>query len=352
MSLSRPGSALGPARLAILAAIVLLAAVPATAEAHGPIAPVASTYLAQVTEIPAGFEAKVVDGDLRMWLEAPPSATVIVLDYRNAPYLRFSPSGIQVNENSSMYYLNQTPVPEVPPTNLSSSTPPSWHSVSGGHAYQWHDGRLHALAAIALQPGTNYVGRWTVPIELNGRLTSISGTVLHAAHPSIVWFWPIMVLLACVLAAWRVRDPALDARLARGLALTALIATTVAALGHQLHGRPTVSAGQLVELVAILAFVGWGLRRVLRERPGYFAYFAIAFVALWQGLTLVSTLVYGFVLIALPAFLARTASVVCLASGAGILLLVYRLAGTKPKALRPRTREATAPEHEAELHVG
>jgi hypothetical protein len=29
--------------------------------------------------------------------------------HRGAPYLRFSPTGVEVNLHSSMYYLNQTP---------------------------------------------------------------------------------------------------------------------------------------------------------------------------------------------------------------------------------------------------
>ena len=61
---------------------------------------------------------RCVDGDLRMWLKAPASATVTVLDYRGAPYLRFSRAGVEVNQNSAMYYLNQTPVAALPPTNL------------------------------------------------------------------------------------------------------------------------------------------------------------------------------------------------------------------------------------------
>ena len=131
-----------------LAALVLLAA-PAAAQAHGPVNPAASSYLATVGRIPAGLQAKVVDGDLRMWLQSDPDQTVIVLDYRGAPYLRFSRAGVQVNHNSSMYYLNQVPA-ELIPGNVGPDTPPQWVQVSGGHAYEWHDGRLHALATTAL----------------------------------------------------------------------------------------------------------------------------------------------------------------------------------------------------------
>ncbi|HEV3054406.1 MAG TPA: hypothetical protein VGX45_07110, partial [Solirubrobacteraceae bacterium] len=186
------------------AACMLPASVPATAAAHGPVAPVATAYLARITGVPAGLQAKVVDGYVRMWLRASPNTTVIVLDYRGAPYLRFTGAGVQVNENSSMYYLNQTPVAATPPADLSAHTPPSWHSASGGHAYEWHDGRLQALASVALAPGTNYVGKWSIPMLVGGQRTVITGTLWHRNDPSFVWFWPMIVLLACVIAAWRV----------------------------------------------------------------------------------------------------------------------------------------------------
>ena len=152
----------------------------------------------------------------------------MILDYRGAPYLRFSPEGVEVNHNSSMYYLNETPVAQTPPANLSPTAPPSWHRVTGGHAYEWHDGRLHALAAVALTPGVSFVGRWRIPLRVDGQLDSISGGLWHADNPTIVWFWAIVVLVACVLAAWRVRRPALDQLVARVLAVTALVAVTIA----------------------------------------------------------------------------------------------------------------------------
>ena len=298
---------------------------PGLAEAHGPVAPVASSYFAMVVQVPAGTEAKVVDGDLRMWLRVPADESVVVLDYRGAPYLRFSRAGVAVNHNSAMYYLNQTPFAQTPPANLTASTPPSWSGVSDGHAYEWHDGRLHALASVALTPGVSFVGRWQVPLRVDGRLAALNGGLWHADNPSIVWFWPIVVVLACVLAARRVRRRGLDLRVARTLATVGLIAVAIAGLGLELHGRPAVSILQMVELAFILAFVGWGLWRALLHRPGYFSVFLIAVGALWAGGVLIPTLLNGFVLIALPAFLARAVTVICLATGAGLLLLAFRL---------------------------
>lgn len=55
---------------------------------------------------------------------------------------------------------------------------------------------------------------------------------LVLAHP---------LLLACVLAAWRVRKRELDQRVAQGLTVTVLAAITVASLGRGLPGRSSVS---------------------------------------------------------------------------------------------------------------
>jgi hypothetical protein len=134
-----------------------------------------------------------------------------------------------------------------------------------------------------------------------------------------------VVLLLCVVAAWRVRRPQVDRGTARLLGLGALAAIAVAGVGREFHGRPSVSVFQLVELAAILAFVAWASYRVGFRRPGAFTVFAIAVVALWEGLSLLPTLTHGFVLIALPAFVARLATVLALGAATGLLLLMFRL---------------------------
>lgn len=327
-------------RLALICAALIAVAYPSAASAHGPVAPIASSYLARVASTPPGLQAKVVDGDLRMWLRVRRGLTVLVLDsvYRDTPYLRFSPAGVYVNENSAMYYLNQTPVALTPPATLGPSTPPRWQQVSGGTSYSWHEGRLHALASVAITPGSSFVGTWRVPVIVDGQPTTISGGLWHADAPSLVWWWPILVLLACVLAGWRVRRPRLDRVLSRGLGVAALLAVSVAVIGRDLHGRPAVSVFQMIELVVVLGFAAWAVHRLLLVSHGYFTYFVIAIVALWQGAELIPTLLYGFVLAAEPAFLARAAAVLCLGSGIALLLMVFRLADQ---------RDTSAPEPDA-----
>jgi hypothetical protein len=311
--------------LALLGAVAVLSAFPAAAAAHGPVAPSATSYLARVGQAPAGVDAKIVDGYLRMWLRVVPSETVVVLDYRGAPYLRFSRSGVYVNENSEMYYLNQT-VPEIPPPHLSRSSPAKWQRVSAGHEYEWHDGRIGSLAATVIVPGTSYVGRWSIAVLLNGRLSSLAGGLWHAPNPSLVWFWLIVVLVACLLAAWRLPRPKLHAVLARVLAAVVLIALAVGGAGRELHGRPSVSIEQLVLAAILFVFAGWGVGRALLDRVGFVLALVIGFVVLWMGFELLSTLVHGFVLAAVPAFVARTAAVICIGGGLGLILLAVRIA--------------------------
>jgi hypothetical protein len=322
--------------LALAAAVLVLT--PAAAEAHGPTAPVATSYLARLSHVPPGLDAKVVDGYVRLWLRVAARETVTVLDYRGAPYVRFTRAGVAVNTNSMMYYLNQTPVAQKPPAHLTRVTPPHWVAVGGEHSYEWHDGRLQALAVIALAPGQRYVGRWSIPLRVDGRLTAITGRLWHAARPSIAWFWPIVVVLACVLAAWRLRRHELDVLVAQLLGLASVIAIALADVARELHGRPSVTPFEYGELAVVLAFVAWAAYHIVFRYPGYFSYLMVAFVALWEGLELFPTLLDGYVLLPLPATLVRIAAVTCLSGGAALALLVFRLADWSDRSLSPWTR--------------
>ena len=311
-------------RTAVLAMVAVLLCLPASAHAHGPVAPIATSYQARIAQLPAGTRAKVIDGDQRLWLGVAPQEQLIVLDYRGAPYLRFTRSGVDVNHNSAMYYLNLNPSEE-PPPGVVPSAPPEWSRASTGHDYSWHDGRLHALATIATAPGASYVGRWSIPVRVNGSPGLIAGGLWHANDPSLAWFWPVVVIVACMLAAWRLKRPDLDLILARWVSVAALAGIIVAALARELHGRPAVSAFQLITLSIFAIFVVWASRRLVLRRATYFTFFAIGFVGIWQGINLIPTLLNGFVLAAVPPLLARIACVVCLGCGIALLVLPMRM---------------------------
>jgi hypothetical protein len=304
-----------------IAAFVLTLLAPAAAQAHGPVDPSGSTYLARITHVPAGLQAKAIDGDLRLWMRASPSLNAYVIDYRGAPYLHFERDGVWVNQNSSMYFLNQLP-PVTPSTDLGPATRPDWHRVTTGHTYVWHDGRLHAGATQARLPGSRFAGDWSVPLRIDGTAATIRGGLYYAPPPSPAWFWPVAVVLGCVLAGVRLRRPQLDRRLARisgGIALTGFV---VASIGHQLHGRPGVSTGNVLALVVELAAAAAAAWWLYARDPGWLVLAAIAALTLWQGVSQIAALQDGWVLLALPAWLGRVAVASCLAGGAGLIPIV------------------------------
>jgi hypothetical protein len=311
----------------LIATIAALSLLPATAAADGPVTPTATNYFARVTHAPAELDAKVTNAYLNLWVRVPATARVTVLDFRGTPWVRFTPSGVAINRNSEEYYLSQIPVPAVVPTPLTRGTPPPphWIHVSSGHAYQWREGRLHALATIALAPGQSYIGQWRIPVSVNGRSGVISGKIWHRGPPSIVWFWPVLVLLGCALAAWRVRSAGLDLRLSRALALLLLVLVAVGMGGKYLHGSPNVSAGNVVLLLVTLAVLGAVAGRLLGGRSGGPLLLVTAVIALWAGLTLLPVLTHGYALVALPLFLVRVIAAALLGGALSLALFGVRM---------------------------
>jgi len=308
--------------LAFAAALLGAALVPATASAHvGRIAPAATNYLARITSLPHRLEAKVVDGDQALWLRAAPTLTVVVLGLREEPYLRFSPAGVAVNTRSATWFLDRAR-PLAVPRGITGRTAPDWKPLTTLHWWTWHDGRLHALALAAHPSGNAFLGDWVVPLVVDGRRTDIRGGLWQRAPASLLWFWPLLLAAACVPALVKLREARLEAPVGVALAVLALSSATVARLGRELYGRPTVSSGQLA-LVATTCAVALGLGALfLRRDWRSVGAVAIGIAATYQGLALISTLRDGWVLAVLPAWAERTATALSLASGAALLVAV------------------------------
>jgi len=315
-------------RAAVALATVLTVAtlVPSTASAHvGRVPPAATDYLARISSIPAGLEARIVDGDQAVWMRVRPSLTVVVTGLRGEPYLRFSRAGVAVNTRSATWFLNRV-FPQPVPRSIGLSTAPDWKQLTAGHSWMWHDGRLHAAVLAAHPSGNTYLGRWTVPVVVDGHGATIRGGLWQSAPASPLWFWPLLVAAASIPALWKLREARLEAQVGAILAGVALVASTVARLGRELYGRPTVSSWQLA-LVALSCLVAVALA-LLYSRPEWRALggFAIGIAATYQGLALVSTLRDGWVLAAIPTWLERSATAVSLASGFLLILVTLRLA--------------------------
>jgi hypothetical protein len=292
---------------------------PATALAHGRNAPVATSFRAKVDRVPAGasLEAKVVDGDRKLWLRVPSSSTLIVLGFRREPYIRFDPAGVELNLRSPTTYLNQ-PRAQYAPRGTSASAPPDWKRVTRGHAYSWHENRLHALERLVHGGDARVVGRWSVPIEVGGRARVIAGTLSYAPGPSR-WVWPLVVIavFAGALAVAARRRGTTEVV----LSVAALAAALVARLGRELYGRPSVPATSFL-VVAVSSLLALVLLRALLTGRGerrQLVALVIGGLALYQGLTLAPTLTKGNVLAALPANVERVAVATALACAVATL---------------------------------
>jgi hypothetical protein len=313
------------AALALATALFAAALLPATASAHvGRTPPAATNYLAGITFLPPGLEARIVDGDQAIWMRAKPSQTVIVTGLRGEPYLRFSSAGVAVNTRSATWFLNRV-YPQVVPRDVTPTTPPEWKRLTSGHSWTWPDGRLHTPALSAHPSGNTYLGRWVVPLVVDGRGTAIRGGLWQSASASLLWFWPLLLVVACIPALLKLREARLEAQVGAVVAGVALVAAMVARLGRELYGRPTVSTWQLV-LVGLTCLVAIALvalysRSVWRPLAGVL----IGIVAAAQGLELVSTLRDGWVLAAVPAWLERSATGVSLAAGVALVVVSLSL---------------------------
>ncbi len=329
------------ASTAVCLALVAVGALPSRASAHaGVIAPTATSYRAEISSVPSRLQAKVVDGDQRLWLRVPRRLTVIVVGLRGEPYLRFSSRGVEVNTHSPTYFLNRAR--PVTPPSAAARMPAHWRSITSGHSTSWHEDRLHGLALAAHSSASRDLGHWIVPLVLDGRRSRIGGTLRQAPRPSLLWLWPLALLVACVPALLRLPAAGLGSIAGWVFAGPALATSTAGRLGRELYGRPSVSVGQfllavLTCLVAVALGALW-LRRDWRTVAGV----VIGVVALYQGLVLVATLRDPFVLAAFPAWLERGAASLALAFGAALLLVT--VLGGVPRSRSAHDHGAEAPE--------
>lgn len=321
---------------------------PSPAFAHGKSAPVATDFQARIVGAvpdPGVLEAKVVDGDRDLWLRVRPDVTVLIPGAAGEPLLRFDRRGVFVNVHSLTAVGDQIDRYGLDPS-ADPHAPPRWHRLTSGHAYLWHEHRLHALEPLAGSGASRLLGSWRVPLVVNGQTVYLRGQLAYR-RPGATWPWYV---LAAALALAGAGARAL-------LHAAALVAVNVAALGgagvvwalrigRELYGRPSVGPlGYLT--IALTCFVGlalvYGLSRKDRE-VRLFVLLLAGVGCLYQGLTMLPVLDHAVALTLLPTAGARAGVAVALGVGAGVTVYSAReqLREGRAAAVLQRRREARA----------
>jgi hypothetical protein len=296
---------------------------PGEALAHGTAPVTALDFEARITSVGGAggsIEARVIDGDRKLDLHVNGSHRVVVLGYAGEPFLRFSATGVAVNERSVTAVADKLVKP-VSASALDADAVPLWSTKTSRHSFTWHDHRLGP------RPGQRYavgnVAAWTIPIVVDGRSEQIAGRLWHAHGPPL---WPWLLLLGLTLAGVATLALTRSRRMLMGTAIggAALAAAAALLLSIAVSLAPGLSAGAARANVGIACFnavIGIVVLAFARQPRVAFAVAGlVALFAEFVALGYLGTLVHGYVIAVLPAGVVRaaTATGVC----AGLLALV------------------------------
>jgi hypothetical protein len=291
---------------------------------------VAANDDARVVSTPGGsaLQARVLDGDQRLWLHVAPGHQVVVLGADGRPFLRLSSSGVDVDEHAPAAYAAGLG------RGLPSSSTPAWHHHGGGSTFSWHEPRL-LPPTVASRGGEH---PWQIGVILDGQRGAIAGTTRAVAAPSL-WPWLALLLVAALATAAAMRLAERRRELAGAVLAVVGVTATAVSLAAVAATSPQSAAwlqgiGAIVAVVAS-ALVVWRIGE--RRRP--LAGAAIAVVALYLALPLLSMYLHGAVLSRLAGTPARLVAAVALGAPlASLALLVPAIL----RIVEPGRREVPA----------
>ncbi|HST83202.1 MAG TPA: hypothetical protein VLL08_15815 [Kineosporiaceae bacterium] len=200
-----------------LALVLAVVALPAVAEANSPDA---KYYVSTVTAIePAvpGLEVITHGGGESITLTNRTGKRVVVLGYSGEDYLRFDPSGTQVNINSPTAALNADGGRSGIPARLSKAKPlpAKWQSVADTGNFTWQDFRprwsnQQRPPIVQADPHARHqVFAWAIQLEVDRQPALVRGDVTWTGTPepdrtslAMVGGGAAVLLLALVLAFW------------------------------------------------------------------------------------------------------------------------------------------------------
>ncbi|PWU24277.1 MAG: hypothetical protein C5B48_07080 [Candidatus Rokuibacteriota bacterium] len=307
-----------------LIAFGIVLAMPAVAQAHSGTPVIALDYrttLAPLGDQFAGISASVQDGDRRLRLKVDPRRGVVVLGYALEPFLRFSTSGVEVNERS-LTAIGTKLASGGGSVNVNSNAQPRWRLLTSGHTFAWHD---HRLAPPI--PGDRTKVNWSIPLVVDGRAARIGGEFRRYARPPL---WPWLIVAAIILAAaagialiWQ----SLERKAAIAWALLAVPSALLLVTSFALAGIHSRRSDYLqVAAASVLAVTGLAAL-LLSKNSRVVVAGLLGVIAAVEGLAAAGVFFHSVVISAVPASGARAAAVVALCGGAAAALLSIAEAG-------------------------
>jgi len=333
--------------LLVAAAVPLwlgLAAAPASAHnVSGVSATNFHTRLKSVTPAVPGLTVKVVEAGSRLELTNHSGQEVVVLGYKDEPYLRVGPEGVFQNRLSPATYINRTRKGQQPPDSAQNAKvgDTDWLKISSEPVARWHDHRIHWMLPsnppqVQANPGERQtiIPEWTVTLKRGAQTIAVKGELVwEPGSSALPWYGLVLALVALVVVVGR------GAGWAPGLA--AITAVMIAIdLFHNL-GLGLANAGglgyRLTKSItqspfAVMGWAGGGLAIawLLRRRPDGLSAAALAglVVALLGGVSDAGALSHSEVPFGFGAGLARLAVAASMGLGFGLALAAaLRLTG-------------------------
>ena len=302
-----------------LAACAAAAAIrPPSADAHVGSGLISTSYEARIDAIRPpvpGVTATVLDGDLKLRIDADPPHVVTVLGVIHEPFIRIGPGGVFVSSRSPTAESDGL-------VTLPQMRVARWIRLSGGHSFAWHENRLRPVPSVS---GVDRrVAGWSIPLLVDGRPVTVTGSEWYAAQPRrLLWALPAVaaiVVAAIVLATRRERLIWMAAVIGLVLALVTWMAGWIGVLLDQRVSTWPLAVSVLYAISVVLV-VAAAVTAPRRAPERLVAMGVVGFLVATFTLPALGVFQRGFVLSALPATAARACVILALGCGLGVALL-------------------------------
>ncbi len=336
-----------------------LAAAPASAHSvSGVSATNFHTHLTSITPEVPGLDVKVIEAGSRLQLENHTGEEVLVLGYKDEPYLRVGPEGVFQNRLSPATYLNQTRKGNQPPQSAENAKvgDTDWQKISSEPVARWHDHRIHWMLAtnppiVQRAPGQRHIviPEWTVKMKQGDRPIAVKGNLTwEPGSSALPWYGLALLLLLLVVAIGRTSAwaPGLAAVTAALVAIdvfhnVGLGLANAGGLGHRLGKAISQSPFSLLGWAAGVLAIVW----LLRRRLDGLSVSALAglLIALLGGVGDATALSRSEVPFGFGAVLARLAVTASIGLGFGLAVAAaLRLAAAPPRRKQPAPNQQPA----------